>query len=75
MDEYALELEYRFINGDSLYETILEGRDRIVTSPAEILVDISVSPTESVSYIIERKELNYRKVTRRKLEPEKLRHL
>ncbi len=71
MDEYALELEYRFINGDSLYETLLEGRDAFRDDSGLIQVAI-VNPGETITYNIRREQLNYTKITRRKLEPEKV---
>jgi hypothetical protein len=70
LDEYALELEYRFINGDSLYETLLEGRDTVSYEPALFRVVIN-NPDETVTYIGRQEQLNYTKITRRKLEPEK----
>lgn len=70
-DQYVLDVELRFSDGDMVSETLVEGRDKVVYTDTRIHLDIQVSPTESVFYEVFKDRLNYRKTTRRKLEPAK----
>jgi len=64
-DVYLIDVEVHFAQGDPIIEQVIEGQG--IVSPSAISIDIG--PGESVKYFIDG-AVNYRKVTRRKLEPE-----
>ena len=69
-DVYLIDVEVHFAHGDPLFEQLVEGRDQWRVSDQLIQVTIDAGDGVSVNYTIERANVNYTKVTRRKLEPE-----
>ena len=69
-DQYVLDLELGFTDGSAIYEQLTEGRDRIENTDNLMTVVINVSASEQATYQVRRSQLNYTKITRRKLEPD-----
>jgi len=69
-DVYLIDVEVHFAHGDPIIEQLIEGRDKIGDDNGSIIINIELDPDSLIVYEIDRKQVNYTKTTRRKLEPE-----
>ena len=69
-DVYLIDVEVHFAHGDPIVEQLIDGRDSIAITDAEIRIAIQPDPDERITYIAHQDQVNYIRSSRRKLEPE-----